>query len=393
MDISKTKNNNPEKAIEIFNKAKTMNANGVFAYRIEAITALNTAITQVKDDAKAHYHLGNLWYDKKQYTKAIHHWEISRDLDSDFPTVRRNLALAYFNKQNNAKKALLELEKAFTLDQSDARILMELDQLYKRLNYSIEFRLELLDKHKTLVDFRDDLYLEKCTLLNLKGNYNEALNLIEKRKFHPWEGGEGKVTGQFLLSLTELAKIAIKNGEFNEALKLLQKTKKYPENLGEGKLYGTQENDINYWMGCAYHGLNNLEKAIVFWNKASEGLTEPSAAVFYNDQQPDKIFYQGLALLKLGKEEKANTRFNNLLKYGKDHINDDLKIDYFAVSLPDLLIWEDDLDKRNKIHCHYLMGLGYLGLNKNKDAQKELNYTLHLEASHIGAIVHINDIK
>jgi len=383
------KNSNTKKALENFNKAKLIDRNAIFAYRIEVIAALNTAISLVADDAKAHYHLGNLWYDKKQYTKAIYHWEISRDLDPDFPTVRRNLALIYFNKQNDVKKAILELEKAFTLDQSDARVLMELDQLYKRLNYSIDFRLELLDKHKILVDFRDDLYLEKCTLLNIKGNYNEALNLIEKRKFHPWEGGEGKVTGQFLLSLIELAKIAIKNGKFKEALKLLQKTKKYPENLGEGKLYGTQENDIDYWMGCAYHGLNNLEKAIVFWNKASEGLTEPSAAVFYNDQQPYKIFYQGLALLKLNRVDEAKDRFNGLIKYGKNHQNDITKIDYFAVSLPDLLIWEDDLNKRNKIHCKYLIGLGHLGLNEELEAKKAFNDVLKNNSFHIGALTHI----
>ena len=26
-------------------------------------------------------------------------------------------------------------------------------------------------------------------------------------------------------------------------------------------------------------------------------------------------------------------------------------MDYFAVSLPDLLVWEDSLDRRNRIHC------------------------------------------
>ena len=178
-----------------------------------------------------------------------------------------------------------------------------------------------------------------------------ALELIENRKFHPWEGGEGKVTAQYLLSLIELAKEALNNGDFELAVSLLKRTEKYPDNLGEGKLYGTQENDIHYWMGCAYQGLGDNDKAIYYWDKASRGLAVPAAAIFYNDQQPDKIFYQGLALMKLGRQTEAFTRFESLRSYGLAHISDNVKIDYFAVSLPDLLIWEDDLNKRNIIHC------------------------------------------
>lgn len=51
-------------------------------------------------------------------------------------------------------------------------------------------------------------------------------------------------------------------------------------------------------------------------------------------------------------------------KHGEKHLFDHCRIDYFAVSLPDLAIWEDDLDKRNRIHCNYVMGLGCLGLRE-----------------------------
>ena len=73
------------------------------------------------------------------------------------------------------------------------------------------------------------------------------------------------------------------------------------------------------------------------------------------DQQPDKIFYQGLALLKLNKNKEANIRFENLINYGIEHMNDEVKLDYFAISLPDLLIWEEDLNDINKIHCNYFI--------------------------------------
>ncbi|MCK0158246.1 DUF5107 domain-containing protein [Cellulophaga sp. F20128] len=366
-----------------------------FAYRLEAIAALKSAISINPNDAKALYHLGNLWYDKKQYSEAILCWEKSISIDDNFPTVHRNLALAYFNKLDKKKEALSQLEKAFELDPTDARILMERDQLYKRLNYPIEHRLKILDKHPNLVNFRDDLYLEKCTLHNILGNNSLALKMLVERKFHPWEGGEGKVTGMYLYALIGLAQDSIFKSNYKEAIQFLDKLETYPDNLGEGKLYGTQENDINYWYGCAYEGLNQKDKALYYWKKASEGLTEPSAAVFYNDQQPDKIFYQGLALLKLKRTTDAETRFNSLKNHGKSHLKDNVKVDYFAVSLPDLLIWEDNLNKRNEIHCRYLIGLGNLGLGSIKDALYEFKKVLELDKNHFGTLMHkkiINNI-
>lgn len=381
-------NGNKEKAITLFEKAKHTNTKGCFAYRLEAINTLKCAIS-ISNDEKAYYHLGNLWYDKKQYKNAITCWEKSRGIDSQFPTVHRNLALAYYNKQGKPKEALKALKKAFKLDHSDARVLFELDCLYKRLNYPLKKRLQFLKQHQELVNFRDDLYLEQCTLLNQLREHQKALTLLESRQFHPWEGGEGKVIEQYLQSLIALSKQALKNKDFEKAITLLKKTEQYPHNLGEGKLDGVQENDINYWLGCAYERLKKHDKANFYWNKASIGLKEPSAAVFYNDQQPDKILYQGLACLKLGKKDEAIQRFLNLINYGEKHMNDNVIIDYFAVSLPDLLIWEDDLNKRNKIHCRYLLGLGYFGMENKKRAHEEFQNILFEDQNHAGARIHL----
>ena len=117
---------------------------------------------------------GNFWYANKQYSNAISCWENSAQLDETFPTVFRNLALAYHNKQDNgSEKALPALQTAFSLDETDARVLMELDQLCKKLNKPHTKRLELLEKHIQLTEARDDLYLERIiysiiTLNNMK---------------------------------------------------------------------------------------------------------------------------------------------------------------------------------------------------------------------------------
>jgi tetratricopeptide (TPR) repeat protein len=230
-------------------------------------------------------------------------------------------------------------------------------------------------------------------LYNLKGEFETAKRLLAKRQFHPWEGGEGKVPFQYLTSQVEVAKKQINLKNYEDAIELLEQSKSYPHNLGEGKLHGTVENDIDYWLGCAYEGLGNTEQAKHYFEQASKGLSDPSPAIFYNDQQPDKIFYQGLALQKLGRQQEANTRFENLLNYGKKHMNDDVKLDYFAISLPDLLIWEEDLNVINKIHCNYLKGLGYLGMGNHDEATKAFALVTKTSASHIAAHIHNNLVK
>ena len=384
-----SKNGNAEKALAYYKQAADKCPDYCFPNKIEEVLILQDAMRVNPTDSKAPYYLGNFWYGARQYKDAVECWEKSVELNDKFPTAWRNLALAYYNKHNNKAKALEAMEKAFALDKTDARILMELDQLYKKLRYSHADRLAFLEKYADLVEQRDDLCIERITLLNQLGRYEEAKNLIASRKFHPWEGGEGKVTGQFLICRIELAKIAIKEGRYQDAVNLLLETEQYPENLGEGKLAMAEENDIHYFLGCAYEGLGNTEKATEYFTKATVGSAEPAIAFFYNDQQPDKIFYQGLAWRKLGDEKKARSRFNKLIKHGEAHLFDHVKIDYFAVSLPDLLIWEDDLEVRNKIHCNLVMGLGNLGLGNIDKAAQFLGEVVKLDINHQGGSAHL----
>lgn len=377
-----------EKAKAYYNKASQANPAYCFPNRIEEVVILESALAANPADAKASYYLGNFWYGARQYEEAVKCWETSVQHDDSFPTVWRNLALAYYNKLGQTERALQVMEKAFALDQEDARVFMELDQLYKKLGVSHTQRLEKLKRHMSLTEKRDDVYLEYITLNNMLGNHLEAQQDLAQRKFHPWEGGEGKVPGQYLLAQTELAKSAIKAGKYQEVIDLLAATTEYPHNLGEGKLPGAQENDIDYYRGIAYQALGNQEKSEFYFRKASEGLSEPAPAIYYNDQQPDKIFYQGLAWEALGNPENARKRFNKLISYGEKHLFDQVKIDYFAVSLPDLLIWEDDLQKRNTIHCYYLMALGYLGLKKYDEAKTYFDKVLKMDINHQGAHIH-----
>jgi tetratricopeptide (TPR) repeat protein len=110
---------------------------------------------------------------------------------------------------------------------------------------------------------------------------------------------------------------------------------------------------------------------------------------YYNDQPPETIFYQGLALARLKKEDQARDRFHKLIAYGEKHLSDRVKIDYFAVSLPDLQIFDEDLDKKNRVHCLYMMALGHMGLGEHETARQQLDRALELDVNHSGIRVHL----
>lgn len=384
---------NPVKAKEYYIKASQMPSEKCFPNRIEEVNILQDAMKVNPSDSLAPYYLGNFWYAARQYDEATACWEKSKELNNKYPTVLRNLALAYYNKYNKKQEAKKLLEQAFALDPTDSRLLMELDQLYKKRGFSHAERLALLEKYPQLTEQRDDLCIERITLYNQLGKYKEAMELINARKFHPWEGGEGKITKQYILCRIELAKQSIVNKQYGEALRLLHETDTYPHNLGEGKLANAEENDIDYYKGIAYRGLGDEQKARFFLQKATVGMSEPQQAFFYNDQQPDKIYYQGLAWEALGNMDKAHSRYNKLVAHGEKHLFDNCRIDYFAVSLPDLAIWEDDLNTRNQIHCYYVMGLGHLGLDNLKKAKEYLNKVKVLDINHLDSQLILNKIE
>ena len=367
-----------------YEEAEQQSPNYCFPNRPEAAIALEKAKRENPKGARAPYYLGCLYYDKRQYDVAIENWELSATLDPMFPTVWRNLALARFNKQDRQKEAVEYMEKAFALDHTDSRILMELDQLYKRIQKSPAKRLQILQQYPQLTAQRDDLLLEEITLLNQVGKYQEAMTKLDSHQFHPWEGGEGKVPAQYQICRVELAKQAIADKAYDKAIKLLEECLEYPHHLGEGKLYGAQENDFYYLLGCCHEALGERDKAHQCWELAAQGPQEPAAAMYYNDAKPDKIFYQGLALIKLEHKDQANGRFYKLINFGKQHIFEKQVMDYFAVSLPDLLIWEDSLDRKNEIHCKYMLALGYYGLGETEKGKRYLSELLQADINHQG---------
>lgn len=370
----------------LLQKAEAACPDYCFPNKPEDIIVLTSAIRENPQGAKAYYYLGNLYYDKLQAEKAAGLWETSAKLDDGFGIVWRNLALAYYNKLGQRDQARTAMERAYELEPENARIFLELDQLYKKLGMSASDRLKRYEAHKDVIGGRDDLFIEYITLYNQLGRYEEAYALIMGRRFHPWEGGEGKITTQYTVALLELARAAMKTGAYERAKEYLMQSLTYPENLGEGKLEGTKDNHLYYHLGCVLEHLGEQEEAQRCFALASVGTEEPAGMMYYYDQPADMILYQGLSCQKLGRPVDGKARFHKLVDYGEQHMFDQMRIEYFAVSLPDFLIFEENLDEKNRAHCHYLIGLGCLGLGDEKRAAESFDEALRLDPNHLNAL-------
>ena len=117
-------------------------------------------------------------------------------------------------------------------------------------------------------------------------------------------------------------------------------------------------------MGCALRALNEEEKAAECFHLAAAGSQIPEPVRYYNDQPSDYIYYQGLAFAALGDMEKAKKSFHQLIIFGEQHLFDKVGYDFFAVSMPELEVYQDDIQKRSDDYCRRLMELGRRGLEE-----------------------------
>ena len=350
-------------AREDIRKAESLPAELCFPNRVQEKLILEYAISLADQAPRAHYYLGELLYDKKQYDAAVYHWKEAVAQEPDLAPAHRNLSIAYYN-HGDRNLAAGEIAQACRLEKDNSRFLLEQEQLLKRLDRPVKERLALLEEKRDILEDRYALMLAYVSLLNQDGRHEEALDILKRYTFHVWEGGEGKVADEYKTALFSLAEKALEEGDAEKAEAYASMTLSYPPNLGEGKLDNVPDNRAWYVMGCARRMEKDEEGARACFEKAAEGSQTPEPVRYYNDQPSDYIYYQGLAWAALGDREKAKKSFHQLISFGQRHIFDRVEYDFFAVSMPELEVYQDDIQKRSDDYCRRLMALGSRGLKE-----------------------------
>lgn len=345
-----------------------------FPSRPEEQVVLEWALSRPGPDPLAAYGYGNLCYDQRRHDEAIALWERSIAGGADFATVHRNLGIALWNRHRDGASARVCYETALAIRPEDARLLCEKDQLMAKINAEPAARLADLEQNLPLVLERDDCTVAYLALLNFHGRSREALEILTTRRFHPWEGGEGSVLRQFTTAHLLLGREALENGDASSAHVHFAKAMETPPNLGEAYHALQAKADVNYWLGRALRSLGREEEARAAF-EASANESGDFAEMAVTSHSP-LSYYRGLSLRELGREEDAKSLFLSLREFATARLGETARIDYFATSLPNLLVFDEDLQARRNAENHLLRALAERGLGNHEAARSELAIVL-----------------
>jgi tetratricopeptide (TPR) repeat protein len=345
---------------------------------------LQEVVRNKPQDARAPFYLGNFLYDRRRHREAIEVWEHAAELDPALPTVWRNLGFGYYNELHDTEKARSSFKQARVADPNDARILYEQDQLLKRTGETLERRLEILESHRHLVETRDDLSIELASLYNCAGSPALALDIVLVRHFQPWEGGEGQVLAQFVRANLLLGQQALRHTNPSEALEFFERAWNPPQSISEARHLLMNSSPIDYWLGVAYreNGLDEYSRS--HFERAARNQTD-----FQQMQvQPisEMTYWNALALGALGRKDESWALFQKIYDYAIFLESRAPKIDYFATSLPAMLLFEEDLEERQNITVLFLKAQALLGFGRAEEGRELLEEVLALDHNHTGAL-------
>lgn len=348
-------------------EARRQSPDYFFPSRIHEQVILEWAMRQSGSDPVAAYALGNYYYDLRRHEDAIAAWGRATADDACFATVFRNLGIAIWNARRDGQSARNHYLQALKLDSVDPRLVSEYDQLCSKLNDPVADRLEFLENHADLAMQRDDCTVALATLYNLTGSPEKALDILTSRRFHPWEGGEGSVLRQFTNAHLLLGRKALASNQPTKALAHFNGAMETPKSLGEAYHLLQAKADVNYWIGKAMKALGRMAEAEEHFSACANEVGDFSnmAVIAHSPLSYDR----GMALKELGRNEEAQCLFRNLKSYAEQKIGETAKIDYFATSLPNLLVFEEDLQTQRESEFLLLIALACHGLGDTKGAR------------------------
>jgi len=371
-------------------EARGQSPDRFFPSRLVEQLVLEWAIAQPGADPVAAYALGNLFYDRRRHEDAIACWQRAAAEAPGHAQAHRNLGIALWNVRRDAAGARTCYLAALRCDPAYPRLVSEYDQLRAKLNDPLAERLAFLEERRALVLQRDDATVSLISLYNLLGRPAEALALLTSRRFHPWEGGEGAVLRQFTAAKLLLGRAALEAGDAAAAHAHFAGAMDTPETLGEAYHLLQAKADVNYWLGRALRALGReAEARAAFEACAGERGDFAEMAVTAHSALS---YYRGLALRELGREAEAVALFRELRAFGEAKLKDKAVIDYFATSLPNLLVFEEDLQARRDAENHLLIALAAHGLGETAATRAALERVLAFNAAQPDAVVLAREI-
>lgn len=311
--------------------------------RLDDVDALLAVAKFDPKIAVAHAMLGS-WYFDRGRVAAVDSW--TRGLEAAPVSalqalLHRNLGVAAYNDAHDSAAALEHFTAARTARPDDARLLYESDELAARTDENTPERLARLEADPELVRARDDLSVERARLLTEVGPRLRPATYCSLGVSSP--GRAVKVSSSVLgmPPRSGIARDALADGNSATAVDALERMMALPESLGEARHPLATTADLHVALGDAYTAAGRDGDARRAWEIAAgaRGDFTDMATVAFTERSAWSI----VALQRLGRSGEAAAELDAFERFIDEEAVRPAEIDYFATSLPTMLLFHDDL--------------------------------------------------
>lgn len=330
-----------EEAREAARHASSIDAAWCFPVRCEDAAVLREAAAADTRDARAPALLGHWFYARDRHADAVAAWRRSAELDPSDPVVWRNLALAAHDRDGDPDAARRLYDRALEASPEDAQLRYESDQLDARRGVPPERRLRALEGASEAVAVRDDLAVVVAHLLLTAARLDDAHELLLSRTFQPWEGGEGEVLGAWDRLCQLLARRALAAGSPEEAVRCVEAALDPPASLGEARHPLASTAPLQLLRGEALAASGDAPGAHAAWAEAADAGGDFQSMAPQEHSEATASCVE--ALRHLGREHEARALREALREDAARLASEPAVVDYFATSLPSLLLFDQDL--------------------------------------------------
>jgi tetratricopeptide (TPR) repeat protein len=360
--------------------ARSTDATRCLARGLDDALLLERALEHDPDDARAAALLGHwlLFHRRPQDAEAALRRSVAAD--GNDPAVWRGLALIAYNERHDPAAAASCYERAIALAPGDAKLLYEADQLASRRGVPVADRLTVLEARRADVLRRDDLTLAYSRLLTQAGREDEAIALLTRHRFHPWEGGEGVALAAWANAQQAAAWRALSEGRPEQAVSAARTALDPPETLGEAPHPLANRAPLFLDLGDALDAAGDGPAARAAWTTAADSAGDFSlmAPVPYSEATYASIE----AAQRLGRTEDAARLREGLRDYVACLRRTPAEIDYFATSLPTMLIFDEDVQQRQDLLADVLTAQLALADGDRAAAEAALDRVLSTDPAH-----------
>ena len=328
-----------------------------FPSGLDDLGVLRAALDADPSDARANGYLGCWLLDVGRVHDALEALEAATAGGIDDPVVWRNAAIALVNTGGDLGAADDHYARALELAPGDARLVYERDQLAALRGAAPADRLAAIEAAGPEALVRDDLAIEFAGLLVDAGRARAALDFLGSREFQPFEGGEGRVIAVFDRASAAVARDLLATDPA-AARDLLRDGVRVPEHLGEGRHPADVVAERFVLLGDAELACGDRDAAEAAWRRARD-VGGPLAAGARVVGAADA--WVGAAHSRLGEHDEAEHVWSSLEARAAELEASADRVDYFATSLPELLLFRVDTAERRADEARRLRELAARG--------------------------------